>query len=136
MSQALVEMRGVHKSFGGVHAVEDVSIDLFPGEVLGLLGHNGAGKSTLMRVLSGAEPADSGEIWVGGQRAHIATPRDARALGIEALYQTLALADNLHAAANLFLGRELLTRLGLLDDASMKQIARRVLADPASPFRH
>ena len=92
-----------------------------------VIGGSGTGKSILLKQIVGLVKPDSGEIWVGGQRAHIATPRDARALGIEALYQTLALADNLHAAANLFLGRELLTRLGLLDDASMKQIARRVL---------
>lgn len=127
MSEPLVEMRGVHKHFGGVHAVEDVSIDLFAGEVLGLLGHNGAGKSTLMKALSGAEPADAGEIRFAGRRVDIASPRAARALGIETLYQTLALADNLDAAANLFLGRELRTRFGLLDDRAMEAIARQVL---------
>ena len=98
-------------SFGGVHAVEGVSVDLLPGEVIGLVGGNGAGKSTLMRVLSGAQRADSGEVRVDGTPVTISNPRDAKALGIETIYQTLALADNVDAAANVFLGRELQTRL-------------------------
>ena len=103
---ALVEMRNVRVAFGGVHAVEDVSINLFPGEVVGLVGGNGAGKSTLMRVLSGARPADDGEIWIDGKRATINNPRQAKAYGIETIYQTLALADNIDAAGNVFLGRD------------------------------
>ena len=108
----LVEMRGVNVAFGGVHAVEDVTIDLQAGEVVGLVGGNGAGKSTLMRVLSGARPADSGEIMIDGKPVVITNPRDAKAYNIETIYQTLALADNIDAPANLFLGRELTTRLG------------------------
>ncbi|MCB2102658.1 MAG: sugar ABC transporter ATP-binding protein [Rhodobacterales bacterium] len=122
----LVEIRNIHKRFGGVHAVKDVSIDLHPGEVVGVLGHNGAGKSVLMSMLSGALPADSGEILVRGERARIDNPRDARRYGIETIYQTLALADNLNAPANLFLGRELRTRWGTLDDDSMEAEARKV----------
>src|SRR6185369_7344728 len=102
------------------------SIDLFPGEVVGLVGGNGAGKSTLMRTLSGARPADAGEIYVDGKLATIANPRDAKALGIETIYQTLALADNLDAPANVFLGRELLSR-GQLDDAAMESATRKVI---------
>ena len=94
--------------FGGVHAVDGVSVDLHAGEVVALVGGNGAGKSTLMRVLSGAHPADSGEILINGEPTTINNPRDARAHGIEAIYQTLALADNIDAAANVFLGREML----------------------------
>jgi D-xylose transport system ATP-binding protein len=123
----LVEMRNISKRFGGVQAVDDVSVDLYPGEVVGLLGHNGAGKSTLIKMLAGAYPADGGEIYVNGEQATIATPRDARRYGIETIYQTLALADNLDAPANLFLGRELMTPLGLLDDDAMEHEARAVL---------
>ena len=123
----LVEMRDIRVSFGGVVAVDDVSVDLHAGEVVGLVGGNGAGKSTLMRVLSGAHPADSGEIRVDGRAAVIANPRDAKALGIETIYQNLALADNIDAPGNMFLGRELLTRDGSLDDAAMESAARRVM---------
>jgi D-xylose transport system ATP-binding protein len=123
----LVDMRNIHVSFGGVRAVDDVSIDLYRGEVIGLVGGNGAGKSTLMRVLSGAHPADSGEIRIGGQPVAISNPREAQKLGIETIYQTLALADNLDAPANLFLGRELRTRLGTLDDSAMEDQTRRVM---------
>ena len=106
-------MRDIRVAFGGVHAVDGVTVDLHAGEVVGLVGGNGAGKSTLMRVLSGAHPADSGEILIDGQPVSIGNPRDAKALGIETIYQTLALADNVDAAANIFLGRELQTRLGI-----------------------
>ena len=123
----LVEMRHISVAFGGVHAVENVSIDLYPGEVVGLVGGNGAGKSTLMRVLSGARPADSGEILINGQPVTITNPRDAKALNIETIYQTLALADNEDAPANLFLGRELTTRWGTLDDSAMEDATRKVM---------
>jgi D-xylose transport system ATP-binding protein len=123
----LVEMRNISVSFGGVHAVEDVSIDLRPGEVLALVGGNGAGKSTLIKVLSGAHRADSGEIRVDGQPVAIATPRDAKALGIETTYQTLALADNIDAPGNIFLGRELTTRFGNLDDSAMEDTTRKLM---------
>jgi D-xylose transport system ATP-binding protein len=123
----LVEMRDIQVAFGGVHAVRDVTIDLNAGEVIGLVGGNGAGKSTLMRVLSGAHPADSGEIRVNGQPVTIRNPRDAKALNIETIYQTLALADNIDAPGNLFLGRELTTRLGSLDDSSMESETRKVM---------
>jgi len=127
VSQALVELRAVSKRFGGVRAVDEVSLELFPGEVVGVLGHNGAGKSTLMKLLSGALVRDGGEIRVRGVPVAIRSPRDARALGIETLYQELALADNLDAVANLFLGRELTTRLGILDEGAMERAAREVL---------
>jgi D-xylose transport system ATP-binding protein len=124
---SLVEMRNVSVSFGGVHAVENVSIDLYPGEVLALVGGNGAGKSTLIKVLSGAHRADSGEIRIEGQPVAITTPRDAKALGIETTYQTLALADNIDAPGNIFLGRELTTRFGNLDDSAMEDTTRRLM---------
>jgi D-xylose transport system ATP-binding protein len=123
----LVEMRNINVAFGGVHAVRNVTIDLFPGEVVGLVGGNGAGKSTLMKVLSGAQRPDSGDIVIDGAPTSITNPRDAKAAGIETIYQTLALADNLDAPANLFLGRELTSRLGNLDDDRMEDATRKVM---------
>ena len=123
----LVEMREIRVAFGGVHAVEDVTVDLYRGEVVGLVGGNGAGKSTLIRTLSGAHAADSGEILIDGQAVDIRNPRDAKAYGIETIYQTLALADNIDAAANVFLGRELRTRIGSLNDAAMESATRNVM---------
>ncbi len=123
----LVEMRNIDISFGGLHAVRDVTIDLFPGELVGLVGHNGAGKTTLMRALSGAHPADSGEILINGKPATIRNPRDAKNLAIETIYQNLALAENIDAPGNMFLGRELTTRLGNLDDSSMESETRKIM---------
>ena len=123
----IVEMRDIKVAFGGVHAVEDVSVDLHPGEVVGLVGGNGAGKSTLMRSLSGAHPPDSGQILVNGEVREIRSPTIAQSLGIETIYQTLALAENQTAPANMFLGRELMTRWGSLDDGSMEAAARDVM---------
>ncbi|MGA3056729.1 MAG: ATP-binding cassette domain-containing protein [Candidatus Limnocylindrales bacterium] len=123
----LVEMRDMFVAFGGVHAVQNVTVDLRAGEVVGLVGGNGAGKTTLMRALSGAHPADSGEILIDGQPVSIPNPRAAKAMGIETIYQTLALAENVDAAANLFLGRELKTRIGSLDDAAMESATRKVM---------
>ena len=127
-STPLVEMRDICISFGGVHAVDHVSVELHPGEVVGLLGHNGAGKSTLIKILSGAYAMDSGEILINGEKAEIRNPRDARSYNIETIYQTLALADNLDTASNLFLGRELVTPFGLVDDDAMEAEAREIMA--------
>jgi D-xylose transport system ATP-binding protein len=123
----LVDMRDISLSFGGIHAVERASIDLDDGEVVGLVGHNGAGKSTLIKILSGAYRRDAGAIRVRGEDAAIANPRDAKKYGIETIYQTLALADNVDTAANLFLGRELRTGWGTLDDIAMEAQARQVM---------
>ena len=125
-AQPLVELRDIRKAFGGVHAVDGVSVNLYAGEVVALLGHNGAGKSTLMKMLAGAYPVDSGDTLIAGQVVHIHTPSDAQQLGIETIYQTLALADNLDAVANLFLGREKLTPWRTLDDHFMEGQARKV----------
>jgi D-xylose transport system ATP-binding protein len=124
----LVQLKDISISFGGIRAVDHVSLDLHAGEVVGLLGHNGAGKSTLIKILAGAYKKDSGEIWIEGKRAEINSPRDARDHNIETIYQTLALADNLDAASNLFLGRELTSPMGFVDDAKMaaETIARAV----------
>jgi D-xylose transport system ATP-binding protein len=131
----LVEMTDISISFGGVKAVSDASIDLYPGEVVALLGHNGAGKSTLIKILSGAYQRDAGTIKVDGQEATINNPRDAKAYGIETIYQQLAVADNVDAAANLFLGRELVTAIGTLDDAAMEAKAREVMGRLNPNFR-
>jgi len=122
-----VDMRDIRVSFGGVHAVDGVSVNVFPGEVMGLVGGNGAGKSTLMKALSGARPPDEGQILVNGQPASIKNPGDAKHFGIETIYQTLALADNVDAAANVFLGREIVSRFGSLDDAAMESATRKVM---------
>ena len=127
MTTPLVELRRISKAFGGLHALEDVDVDLFPGEVVALLGHNGAGKSTLIKVLSGVHPPDRGEIRVAGNPVRIETTRDAKALGIETIYQNLALAENLDAVANVFLGRERYTRFGFLDEETMEHETRRML---------
>jgi len=123
----IVELRNIRVAFGGIHAVDDVSVDLYPGEVVGLVGGNGAGKSTLMHTLSGAHPADSGEIRINGLPVVIHNPRDARHHGVEVIYQKLALADNIDAAANVFLGREKLTRAGALDDSAMAAATAKVI---------
>lgn len=122
----LVEMKNISLRFGGNQALDNASIDLYPGEVVGLLGHNGAGKSTLIKVLSGAYQADSGQIFVDGQEVKISSPQDAQQYGIETIYQNLALADNLDAVANIFLGREKVRGV-MLDEDVMELEARRVL---------
>ncbi len=128
MSTPLLEMRNISIHFGGIKAVDDVSIDVMPGEVVGLLGHNGAGKSTLIKILSGAYKKDAGEIFIDGQKVEINSPRDARDHNIETIYQTLALSDNLDAASNLFLGREIVTKFGLVDDTAMEAESRKIMA--------
>lgn len=131
----LIELRNMQKAFGGIRAVDDVSLDLYPGEVVGVLGHNGAGKSVLMKMVSGALQRDAGEIYVDGELAEINNPRDARKYKIETIYQYLALADNLDASSNLFLGRELVTPVGLLDDAAMEAETRKIMGRLTPNFR-
>jgi D-xylose transport system ATP-binding protein len=123
----LVELRDIRVAFGGVHAVDGVTVDLYPGEVVGLVGGNGAGKTTLIRTLSGAHKADSGEILINEEPVTIDTPRDAKELGIETIYQTLALADNIDAPGNVFLGREVTTRFGNLDGGAMEDATRKLM---------
>lgn len=123
----LVELRDMRVAFGGVHAVDGVTVDLFPGEVVGLVGGNGAGKTTLIKTLSGAHLADSGQIFIDGKPVTIENTRDAKALGVETIYQTLALADNIDAPGNVFLGRELTSRFGNLDDSAMEDATRKLM---------
>ena len=123
----LVELKDISIAFGGIKAVDQVSVDLYPGEVVGLLGHNGAGKSTLIKCLSGAYKADAGDVYINGKKVVINNPRDARGHNIETIYQTLALADNLDAASNLFLGREIIGPGGFLDDSKMEAETRKIM---------
>jgi ABC-type sugar transport system ATPase subunit len=128
----ILSVRGITKHFGGVTALGGVSFDLHRGEVLALAGDNGAGKSTLIKAISGVHQPDEGEIVYRGARVTLPNPRHARDIGIETIYQDLALADNLDVGANIFLGREPATRfLGLLprlDRGRMRAAARDVLA--------
>ena len=131
----LVELRDISIAFGGIRAVDHVSIDLYPGEVVGLLGHNGAGKSTLIKCLSGAYQKDAGQIFINGAEVEINNPRDARAQNIETIYQTLALADNLDAASNLFLGREIVSPMGFVDESAMEAETRKIMKRLNPNFR-
>lgn len=101
-----LRLRGINKAFGAVQALRNVDFEVYPGEVVGLVGDNGAGKSTLVKIISGAYTPDSGEIIVSGKHVSISSPQDASHLGIETVYQDLALCDNLDVVNNLFLGRE------------------------------
>jgi D-xylose transport system ATP-binding protein len=127
----IIEMRGIDKHYDGVHAVGGVNIDIYSGEVHALVGDNAAGKSTLIKILSGAVARNGGTISFEGQHVEITQPRDAKDLGIETVYQDLALADNLDVASNVFMGREM-TKAGvlrfLLDNRAMEQRSRSVLS--------
>lgn len=105
-SAPALQLRGVSKSFGAVQALQDVEFEVYSGEVVGLVGDNGAGKSTLIKIIAGAYVADKGDIFVEGTKVNIRTPQDANKVGIETVYQDLALCDNMDVVANLFLGRE------------------------------
>jgi ABC-type sugar transport system ATPase subunit len=127
----LLEVRNIVKRFGGLVAVNDVSLGVAAGEVVGLLGDNGAGKSTLIKVISGVYRPDEGSIHFRGKEVGIGSPMDALSLGIETIYQDLALAENLNTPANIFLGRERMKRvlgvLPVLDHATMFEESRKVL---------
>jgi ABC-type sugar transport system ATPase subunit len=138
-SEYIVEMKGICKRFGGVHALRDVNLELRRGEIMGIVGDNGAGKSTLMKILSGAYQADEGDILIDGEKVNIQNPQDAFRLGISMIYQDLALFNNLDVARNIFVGRELTRdpfRL-LLDKKSMysrtEELIRELRVDIKSP---
>ncbi len=124
----LLELQAITKHFGGVHALDGVNFGIAPGEVVALVGHNGAGKSVLVQILSGVFQPTSGDILIGGKRQVLTSPVAARAIGIETIYQTLALADNLDAPSNFFLGRELRKAFGFLDKKAMAEQAAAALA--------
>ncbi|HLK95345.1 MAG TPA: ATP-binding cassette domain-containing protein [Nocardioidaceae bacterium] len=127
MSEALLELRGINKSFGAVHVLHDVDLAIYPGQVTALVGDNGAGKSTLVKAVAGIYSIDSGQYFFDGVEQHVHSPKDAAALGIEIVYQDLALCDNLDIVQNMFLGREEKRGL-LLDEPSMEEKARQTLA--------
>jgi simple sugar transport system ATP-binding protein len=134
VSEALLEARGITKSYGVVRALWEADFAVNAGEVAALVGDNGAGKSTLVKILSGTTAPDAGEIWFEGRQVTVPTPVAARELGIETVYQDLALAPELDPAANLFLGRELLRggllgKLGFLDKAAMRRRTNQAFAD-------
>ena len=130
-TQPILQVRGLHKHFGGLVAVDHVSLDVYPGEVVGLLGDNGAGKSTLIKMISGVYKPDGGQVILNGEVVSFSTPLEARRRGIETIYQDLALCENLDASANIFLGRERMRRqlgfLRVLDRPFMLRQARQVL---------
>ncbi|PSL56275.1 monosaccharide ABC transporter ATP-binding protein (CUT2 family) [Saccharothrix carnea] len=126
MSEPILELRGINKSFGPVHVLHDIDFDVHPGQVTALVGDNGAGKSTLVKCIAGIHPTDSGQVLFNGEEVHIHGPRDAAHLGIEVVYQDLALCDNLDIVQNMFLGRER-GKFGMLDEADMEQAARKTL---------
>src|SRR3954467_997460 len=125
--QPILELTGIGKEFGAIRALHGVDMQVFPGEVVGLMGDNGAGKSTLVKIIAGNFPPNHGEMRFEGQAVHFYRPIDARAVGIEVVYQDLALADNLTAAANVFLGRELKRKFGPLSLLDHKAMAARAL---------
>jgi len=125
--QPLLSLRGVTKSFGAVEVLREVNLDVRLGRVTALVGDNGAGKSTLIKGVAGIHTFDGGDYLYEGQPVHITNPKQANALGIEVVYQDLALCDNLDIVENMFLGREL-TSTGVLDDASMEKRANETLA--------
>lgn len=124
---ARLRMHGISKSFGAVRALNNVDFEVYAGEVVGLVGDNGAGKSTLIKTISGVGPCDEGEIFLEGQSVKITNPQIATRLGIETVYQDLALCDNLDVISNLFLGREASTPFGTLNEMEMEQRGLEVL---------
>jgi D-xylose transport system ATP-binding protein len=127
MSEPLLALRGVNKSFGHVHVLHDVDFDVHPGQVTALVGDNGAGKSTLVKVIAGIYGRDSGQYLFEGRPVDVHGPRDVADLGVEVVYQDLALCDNLDIVQNMFLGRET-RRWGMLDEVDMETRARETLA--------
>src|SRR3984893_13717791 len=133
MPTPIISIKGLHKWYSGVHALNGIDLDIEPGEDIGLVGDNGAGKSTLIKVLSGVELPDSGEIRVEGRPAALRSPKSAMRLGIETVYQYNSLVPNMSVARNLFIGREPLTfsvgGIGIMDQRKMREDSTRAIAD-------
>jgi simple sugar transport system ATP-binding protein len=129
----ILQCFGITKRFGGLVAVDQVSLEVFPGEVVGLVGDNGAGKSTLIHMISGVYRPDEGQMYLDGQEVKFASPMDARERGIETIFQDLALCNNMNASDNIFLGREQLKRrlgfITVLDRARMREESERILKE-------
>ena len=132
---AVLQLTEISKSFGAIKALHDVNLTIEPGEVLGLMGDNGAGKSTLVKIIAGNFPPTSGEIALDGEPVHFSRPVEAREKGIEVVYQDLALCNNLTAAANVFLGREIRSRLGILNYRAMYKRAGELFSELKSETR-
>ncbi|MEO6012691.1 MAG: ATP-binding cassette domain-containing protein [Devosia sp.] len=132
---AVLELNSISKHFGAIEALNDVSLKLEPGEVVGLVGDNGAGKSTLVKIIAGNFHQSGGKLSIDGKDEMLNSPSDARSKGIEIVYQDLALADNLTAAANIFLGREITNRFGVLDYAAMYKRSGELFAELKSETR-
>ncbi len=128
----LYGLRGICKSFGHVEALKDVDIDVFQGEIVGLVGDNGAGKSTLIKVLSGIYQPDRGIITYEGQQKHITSYRDSQALGIATIYQDRALVDSVSIYRNIFMGNEIVSPIGFMGKRKMREITRRLLQESIS----
>jgi D-xylose transport system ATP-binding protein len=124
----LLELRGVDKSFGSVQALSDVDLEVHPGEVMALVGDNGAGKSTLIKCIAGIHPMDSGTMLWEGQEVSVSSPKDAAKLGIEVVYQDLALCDNLDVVQNMYLGREARNGIQILREPPMEAKTKETLA--------
>ena len=139
MSGPVIEFKGINKLFGGVHALENVSMDLYAGEVVSVIGHNGAGKSTLMKVVSGALLSDGGEVSMDGKVVIVDSPITAHQLGIEMVFQDLALLDNLNSIDNFFLGREITKNwfgFRINDTRSMRDGATKSIAEINPHFKN
>jgi D-xylose transport system ATP-binding protein len=126
-NEPLLSLRGINKSFGAIHVLKHVDFDCFPGKVTALVGDNGAGKSTLVKGIAGIYPFDSGQYVFEGNEVHVGSPKAASALGIEVVYQDLALCDNLDVVHNMFLGREVKSGI-VLDETTMERRATETLA--------
>src|SRR3954471_104182 len=140
MTQPILEAKGLSRSFGHVRALTECDFDIYPGEVVALIGDNGAGKSTLVKALTGNLALDEGELYFQGNRVHISSPQEASALGMEVVYQDLALAPHLNPVQNMFLGREiprkgLLGRLGFMDEKAMRAKAEAGFKDLGGTVR-
>ena len=138
MAEHVLDLRGISRHFGAVHALDAVDLSLAPGEVLGLMGDNGAGKSTLVKIIAGNFPPTTGTVVLDGEEVAFHSPLDARRHGIEIVYQDLALCNNLTASLNVFLGRELTRGIGpfrLIDRRAMKREAAKLFAAMKSETR-
>jgi simple sugar transport system ATP-binding protein len=140
MTEPILEATGLSRSFGHVRALDAADFDIYPGEVVAVIGDNGAGKSTLVKALTGNLALDTGEIKFEGKPVHITSPQQASALGMEVVYQDLALAPHLNPVQNMFLGREVsrkgvLGHLGFMDEKTMREKAKQSFAEPGGTVR-
>ncbi|TIO04635.1 ATP-binding cassette domain-containing protein [Mesorhizobium sp.] len=133
MADPIISIRNLHKWYSGVHALKDISLDIYPNEALGLIGDNGAGKSTLINILSGVQREDEGEVLIEGEKVHISNPRDAMRLGIETIYQYNSMVPTMSIARNMFIGREPLKfaigGIGVMDLGQMRRESVKAIAD-------